>query len=193
MHTKTIVLLELLGNYRWDAKVVLILTSFAIIYGEFRLILDIYAHNSLAASLAKLKNLCWRDFEALRPQFKAMEMLIKEMMELVKCVVRFEGLPRQLVLYDDHGYTLMASTKSQIYLATYWIFRSSLTSASQITDLISIKQEQVHQLFPLRNSNITMNAAWGLSSLALRLSTLCSCLKMQVDASQEHIGNTPTK
>ncbi|KAI3812439.1 hypothetical protein L1987_17148 [Smallanthus sonchifolius] len=178
MHARTLLLLEMLGNYRWDAKVVLILTAFAISYGEFRLILEVYSHNSLAASLAVLKNLCWRNCEALRPQFKAMDMLIKEMMEVAKCVVRFEGLPVQFVLLDDHDCTLMAGAKSNIYLATYWIFRSTLTSASQITDLIAMKQE---------NSNITANAAWGLSSLALRLSGLCSCLRMQVDASQERI------
>ncbi|KAM0059433.1 putative sieve element occlusion [Helianthus debilis subsp. tardiflorus] len=178
MHARTIVLLEMLGNYRWDAKVVLILTAFAISYGEFRLILEVYSHNALAASLAVLKNLCWRNSEALRPQFKAMEMLIKEMVELAKCVVRFEGLPLQLVLHDDHACTLMADAKSKIYLATYWIFRSTLTSASQITDLIAMNQE---------NSNTTVNAAWGLSSLALRLSRLCSSLRMQVDAYQEQI------
>ncbi|XP_076905741.1 protein SIEVE ELEMENT OCCLUSION C-like [Bidens hawaiensis] len=180
MHARTLLLLEMLGKYRWDAKVVLILTAFAISYGEFRLVLEVYSHNSLAASLALLKNLCWKNFEALRPQFKAMEMLIKEMVELAKCVVRFEGLPLQLVLVDDHDCTLMAAAKSKIYLATYWIFRSTLASASQITDLIAMKQEQV-------NSNITANAAWGLSSLALRLSRLCSCLGMQVDAYQEQI------
>ncbi|KAK1438173.1 hypothetical protein QVD17_03977 [Tagetes erecta] len=178
MHARTLVLLEMLKNYKWDAKVVLILTAFAITYGEFRLILEVYTHNPLAASLAVLKNLCWRNFEALRPQFKAMEMLIIEMMEVAKCVVRFEGLPVQLVPHDDHDCTLLADAKSKIYLATYWIFRSTLTSASQIIDLIAMKQE---------NSNITANAAWGLSSLALRLSRLCSCLRTQVDASQERI------
>lgn len=147
MHARTLLLLEMLGKYRWDAKVVLILTAFAISYGEFRLVLEVYSHNSLAASLALLKNLCWKNFEALRPQFKAMEMLIKEMLELAKCVVRFEGLPLQLVLVDDHDCTLMAAAKSKIYLATYWIFRSTLTSASQITDLIAMKQEQVPFLF----------------------------------------------
>nr|GFA12252.1 protein sieve element occlusion C [Tanacetum cinerariifolium] len=84
-----------------------------------------------------------------------MEMLIKEMMELAKCV---------------------------IYLATYWIVRSSLTSASQVTDLIAVKQEQVHVLFFTFSS-----FSWGLSSLALRLSRLRSCLRMQVDVSQEKI------
>ncbi|XP_024995357.1 protein SIEVE ELEMENT OCCLUSION C [Cynara cardunculus var. scolymus] len=179
IHTRTLVLLEMLGNYRWDAKVILILTAFSISYGEFRLILEVYSHNLLAASLAALKNLCGRNLEGLRPQFKAMEMVVKEMMELAKCVVRFEGLPlEEIVLYDDHDRTLMAAAKSQIYLATYWIFRSSLISASQITDLIATKQE---------NSSITANAAWGLSSLALRLSRLCSCLRMLVDAAQDQI------
>lgn len=143
VHMRTIDLLEMLGKYRWDAKVVLLLTAFAISYGEFRLILEVCAHNSLAASLAVLKNLSWRNLEALRPQFIAMELLINEMIELAKCVVRFESLPQQPVLYDDQDdYIFIASIKSQIYLATYWIFRSSVTAASQITDLIAMKQEQ---------------------------------------------------
>ncbi|KAK9052712.1 hypothetical protein SSX86_029342 [Deinandra increscens subsp. villosa] len=188
IHTRTLVLLEILRNYRWDAKVVLILTAFAISYGEFRLILKVYPNNALAASVAVLKNLCWRNFEALRPQFKAMEMLIKEMVELAKCVLRFECLPLQFVLNDDHDCTLMADAKSNIYLATYWIFRSTLTSASQITDLIAMNQEQVLFLFHFSwNSNITANAAWGLSSLAIRLSGISSSLRMQVDAYQERI------
>ncbi|KAL8267098.1 hypothetical protein R6Q59_004442 [Mikania micrantha] len=190
LHTRTLVLLEMLSNYRWDAKVVLILTAFAISYGEFRLILEVYSNNSLAASLAVVKNLCWGNFEALRSQFKAMELLIKEMMELAKCVVRFEGLPIHFVHPDDHDCTLLAGAKSRIHLAAYWIFRSTLTSASQITCLIAMKQEQVLFLFLFHfswGSNITANAAWGLSSLALKLNRLSSCLRMQVDASQERI------
>ncbi|KAJ9549509.1 hypothetical protein OSB04_022052 [Centaurea solstitialis] len=154
IHTRTLLLLEMLGNYRWDAKVVLILTAFSISYGEFRLILEVHLHNPLAASLAALKNLCGRNLDGLRPQFKAMEMVVKEMMELAKCVVRFEGLPLQEI-----GFMMIMI----IYRNIFFFF------------------------FFCRNSSITANAAWGLSSLALRLSRLCSYLRMQVDAFQDQI------
>lgn len=125
------VLIEMLDHYTWDAKVVLILAAFATNYGEFLLIMELCPENPMAASLAVLKQLP-SDLSKLGPLFKALRLLINAMVEMTNCIIKFEGLPLQQMLLD---YKEMSSTKSQICIATYWIFRSSLACCSLITDI----------------------------------------------------------
>ncbi|KAK2968636.1 hypothetical protein RJ640_030716 [Escallonia rubra] len=119
--TKLGALFDTLGHYTWDAKVVLLLAAFALCYGEFWLIMQVYAHDHLAASIAVLKQLP-RDLSVFKPRFKALSLLINAMVEVTN-----------------------------------------------------------------RHPNTTIIATWGLSSLAFRLSSLCSDLKSQVDMCHQQI------
>ncbi|KAK3026047.1 hypothetical protein RJ639_042539 [Escallonia herrerae] len=140
--TKLGVLFDTLRHYTWDAKVVLLLAAFALCYGEFWLIMQVYARNHLAASIAALKQLP-RDLSVFKPRFKALSLLINAMVEVTKCIIKFEGLPMQHIVLDN---TAMVATRVQIYQATCWIFKSSLACFSQIIDLRALKHEQVHVL-----------------------------------------------
>lgn len=51
LHERTMILFDLLGNYRWDAKLALILAAFATSYGEFWLIMQLYPHNPSMGTL----------------------------------------------------------------------------------------------------------------------------------------------
>lgn len=175
LHIKTMVLFDMLGDYTWDAKVVLILAALATSYGECWLIMQMYPHNPLAASVALLKQFP-SDLSVLRIRLKALTLLINTMVELTKCIIKFEGLLQKDILLD---YRAMALAKSQIYIATYWIFRSSLECSSQITDFITMKHEKY--------SHSTTIAAWGLSNLVHRLRSLCSDLRKQVDFCHQQI------
>ncbi|CAK9180531.1 unnamed protein product [Ilex paraguariensis] len=174
LHTQAMSLFDMLGPYRWDAKVALVLAAFATSYGEFWLILQLYARDHLAAAVAILKHMP-SDISWLKPRFKALNLLVKTMVEVTKCIIKFEGLPLQQVLLDSKA---MAVTKSQIYIATYWIFRSSLACCFQITDLM--KHEQVY-------SKSTPIAALELLSLAYKLRGLCRNLREQVDLCHQQI------
>ncbi|KAK6116562.1 hypothetical protein DH2020_049668 [Rehmannia glutinosa] len=143
LHRKTLFLLETLSRYRWDAKVVLALASFACSFGLFWLILQQQSDNALAVSLAIL----------------------------TKAIISFESLSLQHELVDDK---LMDITKSKIYVATYWIFRSILVCSSEIADLSNLRLEQVHDK--------TVIAAWRLHSLGSKLNSLCN-----------ELGNIPIK
>ncbi|XP_020539258.1 protein SIEVE ELEMENT OCCLUSION C isoform X2 [Jatropha curcas] len=176
LHTRTMVLFDLLGNYRWDAKVVLVLAAFATSYGEFWLIMQLYPINPLAASVAMLKQLP-NDLRMLKPRFKALSSLVKTMLDVTKCIIKFEGLPLKHVKLDDGS---MAIAKSYIYIAAYWVTRSALACSSQITDLKAMKPEQVC-------SNSTAIAAWQLSSLVYRLSGIYTRLSRQVDLCHQQI------
>lgn len=136
------IVFDLVGNYRWDAKVVLVLAAFATSYGEFWLIMQLYPRNLLAVSVAMLKQLpC--NVSMLKPRFKALSLLVKEMVEVTKCIIEFEGLPIAHLMMDKE---MISTTKSHIFIAAYWVIRSSLNCSSHINDLIAMKSEQVHVL-----------------------------------------------
>nr|GMD95482.1 protein SIEVE ELEMENT OCCLUSION C [Ipomoea batatas] len=175
-HANTMLLFELLSHLRWDAKVVLALSALTSTYGELLLVLQQLPHSPLAALVAALKQLP-RNLTALKIQFKALNLLINTMVELAKTIVRFEGLPLQLVLLDHQA---IAATKSKICIATYWILRSSLSCFSLLADLRTVKDEQVH-------SNRTAIASWALFSLVYKLSGLYHELREQVDVCCQQI------
>lgn len=138
LHTKTIVLLHMLEKYTWDDKVVLILAALATSCGECWLIKQLYPYNHFAAS-AGLHKQYLSDLNILRIQFKALRMFVNTMVELAKCVIKFEKLPMKEVHLD---YEAMAFTKTQIYIATYRIFKGSLEFSAQMTDSIAMNQEK---------------------------------------------------
>ncbi|CAL5386180.1 unnamed protein product [Camellia sinensis] len=134
-HEKTKVLFDILGHYKWDAKAVLVLSAFATSYGEFWLIMQLYPCNPLAASIALLKQLP-KDLCLLKHLFKVLNVLMKTIVDLIKCIIEFEELPVNHVILDCEA---IGTTNFQIYMATYWIIRSALICSSQIKDLRAMK------------------------------------------------------
>ncbi|KAE9607996.1 putative sieve element occlusion [Lupinus albus] len=157
-------LFDLIGNYRWDAKVVLVLAAFATSYGEFWNLTQLYPCDTLAASIMRLKQLPYK-LRVLKPQIKALSLLVKTMMDVAMCIIKFESMPLQHV---ELGNDVLIVTKSLIYLSVYWIIRSTLACFSQVAEFSTKKHEQ-------------------LSSLANRLSNIYSILKQQVDVCQQEI------
>ncbi|XP_020220653.1 protein SIEVE ELEMENT OCCLUSION C [Cajanus cajan] len=167
---------DLIGEYSWDAKVVLVLAAFAVRYGEFWQLMQLYRGNTLAALISSIKLLpC--NLKPLKLQIKALSLLVKIMMDVAMYIIKFENLPLQHV---ELGNDVLIVTKSQIYEAAYWITRSCLACFSQVTDFTTKKHEQVY-------SDSTIIAAWELSSLAYRLSNICSNLRRQVDQCHQEI------
>ncbi|KAL0297040.1 UNVERIFIED_CONTAM: protein SIEVE ELEMENT OCCLUSION C [Sesamum radiatum] len=190
LHRKTLILLEMLSHYRWDAKVVLALASLACSFGLFQLILQLQSDNALAGSLAMIKRVP-RASSMLNPEFKALNLLVNTMVKLTKVIISFEGMSMQHELVDDKS---MDVTKPNIYMATYWILRSILLCSSQIADLRNLRLEKVHVLsltpnyfFLFQYSDKTVVAAWGLHSVGNKLSSLCTNLGEHVAKCQQQI------
>lgn len=139
-HETTMKLFEMLGRYKWDAKAVLVLSAFATSYGEFWLIMQLFLSNPLAASVALLKQFP-NDSSLFKPRFKSLSALVKTIIDVTKCIIKFEGLPLQHVVVENDAIMV---AKSRIYITTYWVIRSALACSSQITDLIALKNMQVH-------------------------------------------------
>lgn len=144
-HSTTMMLFDSLGNYSWDAKVVLVLAAFAMSYGELFLTAQFCPINPLAASVAMLTQLPnnMEDTEELQPRLKALSYLVKTLVDVTKCIIEFEGLPMQYTTLDIEA---MAITKTHIHVAAYWVIKSVVACSSQIAELIAVTHEKVHVL-----------------------------------------------
>ncbi|KAK7306177.1 hypothetical protein VNO77_44103 [Canavalia gladiata] len=176
INSKIISLFDLIGKYSWDAKVVLVLAALATRYGEFWQLIQLYPSNTLAALISSLK-LMPCNLRPLKLQIKALSLLVKTMMDVAMCIIKFQSFPLQHVEFEND---IFLATKSPIYEAAYWIARSSLACFSQVMDFTTKKHEQVY-------SDSTIIAAWELSSLAYKLSDIYSNLRGKVEMCHEEI------
>ncbi|TKY47700.1 SIEVE ELEMENT OCCLUSION C protein [Spatholobus suberectus] len=184
INSRIMSLFDLIGKYSWDAKVVLVLAAFAVRYGEFWQLRQLHRGNTLAGLISSIRQLPY-NLKPLKLQIKALSLLVKTMMDVAMCIIKFEYLPLQHV---EPGNNIFIVTKSQIYEAAYWITRSSLACFSQVMDFTAKKRNMSKcMLLPLRFSDSTIIATWELSSLAYRLSDICSNLGRQVHLCHEEI------
>lgn len=139
-HTTTVSLLNMLSSYPWDAKLVLTLAAFALNYGEFWLLAQIYSTNQLARSMAILKQvpIIMEHSGPLKPRFDALNNLIRTILELTRCIVAFEQLP---VMYITPDVPALSTAIATIPTAVYWSMRSIIACASQISNLTSMGHE----------------------------------------------------
>ncbi|KAE8665879.1 hypothetical protein F3Y22_tig00112523pilonHSYRG00053 [Hibiscus syriacus] len=175
-HATTMVLLNTLSSYSWDAKVVLTLAAFAVNFGEFWLVLQLCTTNSLAKSVALLKQLpdVLEYSHTLKPHFDALHQLIKAMMEVTKCIFEFTDLPSQYISSDVPP---MSVAIAHIPTAAYLTIRSVVACAAQITSLVRMRHE----------FSTSTSEAWELSSLAHKVSSIHEHLQKILHLCYQHI------
>ncbi|GJY23455.1 sieve element occlusion B-like protein [Tanacetum coccineum] len=176
-HSTTTGIFNMLSNYGWDAKAVITLAAFAVNYGEFWLVAQLYTRNPLAKSLAHLKQLpdVLEHGDALKPRFEAVFNLIKAMLDLTHCIVRFKELPEQYISPETPE---LVTATAHVPTAVYWIIRSIVACASILINLIGMGHEHV----------TTTTEAWELSSLAHKISNIHDHLRHQLDLCNHHIN-----
>ncbi|CAN0871809.1 Protein SIEVE ELEMENT OCCLUSION B [Linum grandiflorum] len=175
-HATTMSIFNIVSSYSWDAKVVLALAAFAVNYGEFWLVAQLYLTNPLAKAVALLKQLpdILERAETLKPRFDALSNLIKAMMDVAKCIVEFKELPSQ---YISHDTPEMLAATAHIPTAVYWTIRSIVACASQIIGLIGMGHEYI----------TSTTEAWELSSMAHKVTNIHSHLMKQLTVCYQHI------
>ncbi|KAL8139870.1 hypothetical protein V2J09_005891 [Rumex salicifolius] len=139
-HETTMSILRLLSHFTWEAKAVLTMAAFAMSYGEFWLLAQIFSSNSLAKSMAMLKQLpmVMEHTGSFRSVFEAIDELIQAMLSVIDCVIRIRELPPIYVPEDDPA---VKAARTQIPIAVYWTIRSAVTAATQITALTNMGYE----------------------------------------------------
>ncbi|CAN0925178.1 Protein SIEVE ELEMENT OCCLUSION B [Linum grandiflorum] len=175
-HGSAMAILKMLGSFSWDAKLVIVLAAFAMNYGEFWLIAQNYTSNQLAKAVAILKQLpeILEKSNSQKPLFDAVKNLIKTMLDIGKCVIKFKELPSEYITSDVAA---LSMAMSHIPIAVYWTVRSIVACASQITGLVG--QGHGHL--------VATTEAWELSSLGHKLSNMCSHLEAQLGTCYKHI------
>ncbi|KAK9117381.1 hypothetical protein Sjap_016328 [Stephania japonica] len=177
-HGTTLVLFNTLASYSWDAKVVLALAAFAVNYGEFWLVAQLYTTNQLAKSIALLKQLpdILEHNESLRPRLEALKLLIKAMLDVTKCIVHFKELPHQYISADA---PVMSMALAHIPTAVYWTIRSVVACMSQMIGLIGLSHEYIS----------STSETWELSSLAHKLNNIHGHLQTQLELCNQYIDD----
>ncbi|RWR97002.1 protein SIEVE ELEMENT OCCLUSION B [Cinnamomum micranthum f. kanehirae] len=175
-HATTMALLNTLGSYSWDAKVVLALAAFAASFGEFWLTVQLHTVNPLAKSVALLKQLpnIFEHTEALKPKFDALNALIKAMLDVTKSIIELKELPQEYISPDTPA---MLMAVSHIPTAVYWTIRGVVACSSQIVGLIGMGHEYI----------TSTTEAWELSSLAHKVSNIYGHLRNQLIVCHQHI------
>ena len=111
---------------------------------------QLYTANPLAKSLAYLKQLpdILEHGEVLKPRFEAVTTLMKAMLDLTLCIVKFKELPSQYISADTPE---LVTATAHIPTAVYWIIRSIVACTSILMNLIGMGHEYVilSPLFPL--------------------------------------------
>ncbi|GAB2220445.1 hypothetical protein Drorol1_Dr00008096 [Drosera rotundifolia] len=177
-HATTLALFNMLSTYSWDGKAVLALAAFAVYYGEFWLVAQLYLTNPLAKSVATLKQLpdIMERSDYLKPKYEAITNLIRAMLNVTRCIVELKELPSQYITHDTAVYE---TADALIPTATYWTIRSIVACASQIMGLIGMSHEYI----------ASTTEAWELSSLAHKVGTIHEHLKKQLALYYQHIDD----
>ncbi|KAK1560419.1 hypothetical protein Q3G72_026505 [Acer saccharum] len=151
-HATTLRIFNILRYYAWDAKAVIAMAAFALNYGEFWVVAQLYRTNPLAKSIALLKQLqeILELADNLKSEFEALSKPIKSMLNLVKCIVEFEELPSQYISPDTPE--MMTAT------AVYWTIRSIVACSAQIMGLAGMGHDYI----------VSTTESWEISSLANR-------------------------
>ncbi|KAI9087650.1 hypothetical protein K1719_030520 [Acacia pycnantha] len=168
-HATTMGILNMLSSYSWHAKVVLTLSVLAVNFGEFWLVAQLGATNTLAKSVALLKQLpdLVENHAHLKQQFDALIKLVKAILDVIKRIVEFKELPTEYISEDTPP---MSVASAHIPVAAYWTIRSIVACASHIASLVGLRNEY----------GSTVTEAWELSSLAHKMSSTHEHLQNQL-------------
>lgn len=174
VHGTAIGVLQLLTSHSWNAKLVLSLAAFALNYGEFWLLAQIYTSNPLARSMAILKKLpeLLAHSGHLKPRLDSLNNLIRTMLGATKCINEFNQLPSAYISYDEPAFV---SFKNSLPVAVYWIIRGIIVCASQIISLTSMGHEYM------------TTETWDLSTLAHKIRNIQEHLENQLKRCYELI------
>ncbi|CAM8916097.1 unnamed protein product [Rhodiola kirilowii] len=141
LSTIVMALLDLLGHYRWDAKVVLVLTAFAMTYGEWWLIIQLCHQSHLAASVSDLRQIS-NNSPQLQHRFKTIRALFNTLTDMTRSIIRLCALTtKNNIPLDDETISL---ANPQVHAAAYWIIKTTLICSTRVIHFVSAKFEQVH-------------------------------------------------
>ncbi|XWS65172.1 hypothetical protein CRYUN_Cryun05aG0069200 [Craigia yunnanensis] len=171
-HATTVKLLETLKIYSWNTKVVLALAAFSANLGEFWLLLQRGNTNSLASSVAFLRQV--PEIERLNALRDGVTKLVQAIRNLAKCNAKF--MMKLHYWYFSKETPPISEAKLEIIRATYW----TIDSVVQIASLLGWRN---------KNTSLTTEAGKTLIiQLEKEVSQIYAILKYHFKRCKEYIG-----
>ncbi|KAK4413251.1 protein SIEVE ELEMENT OCCLUSION B [Sesamum alatum] len=133
-HEVVLSLLQLLSNYPWDAKLMLLLAAFVLTYSEFWILVKFQASSKLASKIAILKQV--PEVEKLKKQLDGLNNLIMLMLDLAKCIVGFKKLQAQKINLPE-----LSRSVDTMPTAIYWTARGIVFCAVYTNQLTAADYE----------------------------------------------------
>ncbi|XP_004236294.2 protein SIEVE ELEMENT OCCLUSION B-like [Solanum lycopersicum] len=176
-HSTTMSVLEMLSNYHWDAKLVVCLAAFAVTYGEFWLVAQLFGTHPLAKSVAILKQLpdIMEHHGSLKSRFDAINELIKAILDVTKSIMEFKKLPSQYITEDQPPLSVAIT---HVPTAVYWTIKSIVACAFQLTTLSGMSYDMIVA---------TTADTWEMSSSTHKLKNISEHLRAELNRCYQHI------
>ncbi|XP_059643685.1 protein SIEVE ELEMENT OCCLUSION B-like [Cornus florida] len=171
-HATTLPVFNVVSSFSWDAKLVLTLAAFALKYGEFWLLCQIYSSNQLAKSMGALKQLpvIMEHSGSLKSRFDAINNLIRTTLDQTRCIVEFTDLPSTYITQDVPALSTASAT---IPTAVYWAIRGLIVCTAQIINLSTTGHD--------------FQDSWDLSTLTHKNNNILDHLKKQLATCYQYI------
>ncbi|KAJ0436121.1 putative sieve element occlusion [Helianthus annuus] len=168
-------ILKTLSNYGWDAKAAITLAAFAVNYGEFWLVAQLYKINPLANSLGLLKQVpnILGQYESHKPWFDDVTNLVQTTLEVTHIIIELQKLSERYISLNALFMTIVPRTR----VAIYWIIRSIVACASVLTTLIGMVDEHF----------TASTEALELSSLTIKIKSIHVYLKEKLEECKRRI------
>ncbi|XP_074274880.1 protein SIEVE ELEMENT OCCLUSION B-like isoform X2 [Silene latifolia] len=136
-HTVTIGVLKYLRNFSWEKGLVFTLTAFGITFGDFWLLVRIYANNAVNEPMTagQREPTSSANKDAYKFQIEANNDFIKSLLNTTEHLIYIVQQLPYFIVQEMFGVGLTKSNRFPIYV--YWIMRGAIVAATQIIILSS--------------------------------------------------------
>ncbi|KAL3839967.1 hypothetical protein ACJIZ3_024558 [Penstemon smallii] len=134
-HATTLSLLEILSNYSWDAKLVLLLAAFVLYYAEFWFPVKNQSSSKLAQKMDFLRKV--PETDVLKERLGVLTDLIMAILDLVQFIILFRKLPPETL----GKVPAFSAFSNAVPIAVYRAIRGVLICVAYIAHLPAIDNE----------------------------------------------------
>ncbi|KAK7401161.1 hypothetical protein VNO78_12480 [Psophocarpus tetragonolobus] len=141
-HHTTMLILEQLKSYSWDAKALIVQAAFALEYGKFLYLPLTPQYQPSEKSLADLNGLLMIQHNTQHLTF--FNSVVKKVMQVIECITEWKRLTS--AGYDIKDVPTLAETLHEVPVVVYWAIFTFVTCTGQIDDFTTEHRVHRHEL-----------------------------------------------
>ncbi|XP_042065299.1 protein SIEVE ELEMENT OCCLUSION B-like [Salvia splendens] len=140
-------ILRLLTNYTWEDKIVIILASFVVEYGQYSLFAQLDKKDQLTKLVAWLKQIPDHSgdvFESRKSSFESIMEALRVSIKVTRFIAKFRTSFK--AKYMTNEAQAMIDVRNQIPIAVYWMTRAVVACASEYSVIVG-KTTEIKSLY----------------------------------------------